>query len=116
MKLSLVALLLLSCTALTFGKRCRTFNDCEKTECCVSYSFFPALGGCCKRLRNEGESCSLVTRGRNEISRYQCPCKEGLTCKAQKEFKLGHNTFPCRTECVMTKDPDDNEIPEPDVE
>ncbi|GFY71879.1 prokineticin domain-containing protein [Trichonephila inaurata madagascariensis] len=119
MKWIVLALVVVSAVQVLEAKRCKTADDCEEGECCVNYVIVSIFGGHCKKLRQEGESCTPLIKDDGEkpdMYHFQCPCKEGLDCKAKHEIKIGEHIIKHRPECVVPGEEDDKEIPEPDPE
>ncbi|XP_054706257.1 venom protein 164-like [Uloborus diversus] len=118
MFLNVKLLVLTFCITATVAlKRCESSDDCGEDECCVNYVLTSVLGGICRNMRNEGESCTPLVKDNNEVPsmyHFQCPCKEGLECKATHEIRLGEHIIRHRPECVIPGDEttdDSNEVP-----
>ncbi|GFT15259.1 prokineticin domain-containing protein [Nephila pilipes] len=121
MKGILLALVVVSALQLATAeqtRRCKSADECKEGECCVNYVIVSFFGGHCKKLREEGESCTPLIKDDGEkpnMYHFQCPCKEGLECEAKHEIKIGEHIIKHRPECVVPEE-DDKEIPEPDPE
>ncbi|GIY41136.1 prokineticin domain-containing protein [Caerostris darwini] len=126
MKWMVLALVVASAACVLATNRCKSAEDCEEGECCVNYVIVTLFGGHCRKMREEGESCTPLVRESNknpDMYHFQCPCKEGLECIAQHELKIGDHVIRHRPECVVPgNEGDEDEVteetpfPDPDAE
>lgn len=74
-------------------KRCTTFRDCKKNECCASLKDGTEVSaGVCRKQPNVGDECGLSALS------LQCPCSSGTTC-AQSVMHI--TSSPYRLVCFI---------------
>uniref|UniRef100_A0A4Q8K3C2 U75-Liphistoxin-Lsp1b_1 n=1 Tax=Liphistius sp. SGP-2016 TaxID=1905180 RepID=A0A4Q8K3C2_9ARAC len=61
---------------------CKTVDDCDEGECCMS-NFF-SLSWSCKGLARENDACQPKKLDRHMM---HCSCEEGLVCEGKDWFK-----------------------------
>ncbi|KAF8795270.1 Toxin CSTX-20 like protein [Argiope bruennichi] len=102
MKWIVLALVVVSASQV-LAKRCKSNDDCEEDECCVNFILVSWFGGHCQKYKQEGEICPIIDADEDEkpdMYHFMCPCKEGLECQPDKEFKIGEHIIVKQPGCV----------------
>ncbi|KAG8188024.1 hypothetical protein JTE90_009898 [Oedothorax gibbosus] len=63
---------------------CKTSDDCQQGECCVSHDMFGFRRAHCHKLADKGKPCSLPERTVRGKYLNNCPCVGGLSCEAER--------------------------------
>ncbi|GBM61951.1 hypothetical protein AVEN_60809-1 [Araneus ventricosus] len=103
MKFLLVACLLTVFLALGAAEKCRSSDDCEADECCISKRFLIFSRGECVKLAQRGEKCSEEHEAHGFFDQqyeHHCPCASGLTCEPTESRDTWFGTIKVNPRCV----------------